>query len=108
VRWFLSRAWPEAVHNAVDHGRADRIEISLSGTNGEGLLRVRDNGVGLPEEAPHGQGVGLYTMAYRARMLGGSLDVRRFQPGGTLVTCIFPLPAMPDTCCKPHDVRNED
>jgi len=81
----------------VVHGRADRIEISLSGTEVEGLLSVRDNGVGLPEEAAQGTGVGLHTMAYRARLIGGSFDLRRLVPRGTGVTCVFPLTRAPDT-----------
>ncbi|MFO1206360.1 MAG: PAS domain-containing protein, partial [Burkholderiales bacterium] len=51
VAAHLFRIAQEAVSNSVAHGRADRIEISLSGTEVEGLLSVRDNGVGLSDEA---------------------------------------------------------
>ena len=30
-------------------------------------------------------------MNYRARMVGGSLEVRRGADGGTMVTCMFPV-----------------
>jgi PAS domain S-box-containing protein len=95
VAAHLFRIAQEAVSNAVAHGRADRIEISLGGTDGDGLLSVRDNGVGLPDEAHQGRGIGLHTMAYRARLIRGSLDVRRLVPRGTAVTCVFPLPEAP-------------
>jgi signal transduction histidine kinase len=35
--------------------------------------------------------VELHLMNYRARMVGGSLEVRRVETGGTVVTCLFPL-----------------
>jgi PAS domain S-box-containing protein len=95
VAAHLFRIAQEAVSNAVAHGQADRIEISLGGTEVESLLSVRDNGVGLPDEARQAGGIGLHTMAYRARLIGGSLDVRRLAPRGTAVSCVFPLPEAP-------------
>jgi PAS domain S-box-containing protein len=97
VAAHLFRIAQEAVSNAVAHGRADRIEISLSGTDVEGLLSVRDNGVGLPDEARQSAGMGVHTMTYRARLIGGFLDVRRLAPRGTAIICAFPLPEAPDT-----------
>jgi PAS domain S-box-containing protein len=97
VAGHLFRIAQEAVNNAVVHGRADRIELSLRETDLEGLLSVRDNGVGLPDQALQGEGVGLHTMDYRARLIGGSLHLRRLAPRGTGVTCVFPLPEAPDT-----------
>jgi len=108
VEAHLFRIAQEAANNAVSHGQAERIEISLSGVVGKGLLSVRDNGVGLPGEALHGEGIGLQTMAYRARLIGGSLEVRRQVPGGTAVACAFPLPTTPDTRAHPDHARNEN
>jgi signal transduction histidine kinase len=96
VEAHLFRIAQEAINNAVTHGRAKRVEIRLSTKDGAGLLSVRDDGVGLPEESRHAEGIGLHTMAYRARLIGGSLDVRRRSPRGTAVTCSFPLPAIRD------------
>ncbi len=92
VEAHLLRIAQEAVNNAVTHGRADRLAIRLSRTEGEGLLEVSDNGVGIPDDAPQGDGIGLRTMAYRARVIGGSLAVGRHSPGGTAIACAFPLP----------------
>jgi len=97
----LVRIAQEAVNNAIAHGRADRIEISLGSKDGLGLLSIKDNGVGMPEEAPTSGGIGLHTMAYRARLIGGSLEVRRRAPHGTAVTCAFPLSGIPDGREKP-------
>lgn len=88
----LFRIGQEAVNNAVAHGQAESIGISLSTRDGGGLLSVRDDGVGLPETTGESDGIGMHTMAYRARLLGGTLEVRQRSRGGTEVTCTFPLP----------------
>lgn len=97
----LFRIAQEAVNNAVSHGRPRRVGIRLGFKDGKGLLRVWDDGVGVPEEAGDEIGVGLHTMASRARLIGGSLEVGRRSPRGTAVTCVFPLrdaPQAPRPC----------
>ena len=89
----LVRIAQEAVRNAITHGRADVIAIRLERVDGAGLLSVRDNGVGLPEEDRHRDGIGLLTMEYRAHAIGGRLTVARQPERGTVVMCAFPLPA---------------
>jgi PAS domain S-box-containing protein len=103
----LFRIAQEAVHNAVTHGRADRIEIRLSRRDGKSVLSIRDNGVGISENARTVDGIGLHTMASRARLIGGSLKVRRCTPQGTAVTCVFPPPEISDVGDSPHHVRND-
>ena len=102
----LFRIVQEAVSNATTHGQAERIDISLRCTNGQGLLSIEDDGVGLPDEAHHQAGIGLQSMAFRASMVGGSLEVRRGSSCGTLVTCSFALPASPGPCEIARHVRN--
>jgi PAS domain S-box-containing protein len=92
VEAHLFRIAQEAVSNAVAHGRAERIEISLRAKDKEGFLCVRDDGVGLPQGDHDGGGIGMHTMAYRAHLIGGTLDVRRRARKGTAVLCSFPLP----------------
>jgi signal transduction histidine kinase len=88
----LMRIAQEAARNAFAHGRADQIEMCLECVDGSGLLSIRDNGVGLSEDDRNHDGIGLHTMDYRARAIGGSLTVARRPQGGTAVTCAFPLP----------------
>jgi two-component system sensor kinase FixL len=87
----LHRIAQEAVSNAIEHGRADRIEIDLVYRAGQGSLRVRDNGFGLPKDVRNCDGMGLRTMDCRARSIGGSFDIERHPRRGTVVTCLFPL-----------------
>lgn len=80
----------EAVSNAVRHGKPTRIVITLAAAaDSEGRLVVESDGAGIPAEEDRGQGMGLRIMRYRAAMIGGSLDVRRREEGGTVVTCRF-------------------
>lgn len=87
----LYRIAQEAANNAVTHGHAQRIEIELSEDNGEGLLSISDNGVGMTVDLGAVDGVGMHNMAYRTRLIGGTLLVHRPALGGTGVNCRFPL-----------------
>jgi signal transduction histidine kinase len=82
----------EAVSNAIKHGRATRIVITLSALGDTGRLAIQDNGVGISRVPTSTSGMGLHIMEYRAGMIGGSLDVTRESRGtGTLADCSFPL-----------------
>jgi signal transduction histidine kinase len=101
----LVRITQEAVRNAVTHGRADQINISLECVDGSGLLSIRDNGVGLSEDYRNRDGIGLRTMDYRAHAIGGSLAVAPRPDRGTVVACAFRLPATVDVCESPIHAR---
>jgi PAS domain S-box-containing protein len=97
----LYRIAQEAVSNAVRHGRAKHIDIDLSARKEGIVLTVEDDGVGIPpdrNEMPPGRGelrlgdlarggMGLRIMDYRARAIGGRLDIGPRDNGGTRVTC---------------------
>jgi signal transduction histidine kinase len=83
----LFRIAQEAVTNAVKHGRAQNVTISLTADDsGDVELGVRDDGGGLPEAPPAHRGMGLGIMRHRAAMIGAQFDARRIN-GGSLVTC---------------------
>jgi len=81
----------EAVNNALKHGDATRIRLTLGRENGTGTLTVEDDGIGISKVPTGHPGLGLHIMSYRANMVGGSLEVRAGQQGGTQVCCRFPL-----------------
>ena len=87
----LYRIAQEAVNNAIRHGHASEILISLSASDGSGRLVIEDDGSGLPKLPANHLGMGLQIMNYRARMIGGSLQVQDSKLRGTAVTCTFPL-----------------
>jgi signal transduction histidine kinase len=101
----LVRIAQEAVRNATTHGRAGEIEIRLTCTDRWGSLIIRDNGLGLAEQHCGDEGIGLHTMGYRARAIGGSLEVAAQCGRGVEVTCVFPLPKREQSPEGADDVR---
>ncbi len=94
VATHLYRIAQEAVTNALKHGSADQIEITLAKDRELLTLNISDNGIGieqqpaaLPAESPLLNGMGLRIMGYRAALIGGILKVERLQPQGTRVLC---------------------
>lgn len=79
----------EAIANALQHGEAREILIDLGETKECAKLTVRDNGRGLPKNFSPDGGIGLHMMRYRARMIGGTVELRRNLPRGVAVTCTF-------------------
>jgi PAS domain S-box-containing protein len=86
----LYRIAQEAIHNAIKHGKAKRIQIRLRIRRGDVVLHVEDDGVGLPLRPTGNKAFGLRVMDYRARALGGSLAVQKRETGGTTVVCSIP------------------
>jgi signal transduction histidine kinase len=86
----LFRIAQEAVSNAVKHGKARRVGISLRDTRGRIVLRVSDNGKGFPKRTPKNKGMGLRIMQSRAGMIGGAIAIERNNSGGMNVTCAVP------------------
>jgi signal transduction histidine kinase len=87
----LFRIVQEAVSNAVKHGRATGIDITLAAARPGLRLEIADNGTGLPPEETRGQGMGLRIMRYRVATLGGNVTVAPGPEGGTVVACTAPL-----------------
>ena len=82
----LYRIVQEAIHNAVHHGKPDRIDVGLT-HEGEVLsVSVRDDGRGFNPERPQGDGMGLAIMRFRARAIGANLDIHSINQDGTTVT----------------------
>ncbi len=99
----LFRIAQEAVHNAVKHAEAKQISIRLAAVDGDTVLSVMDDGVGLPTEAGHEpKGMGLRIMQYRARVIGGTLEIRNNPDGGTIVSCSFPSAPSAEVVAPPH------
>ena len=89
VATHLYRIAQEAVANAIKHGKASAVEISLTNTSGKTLLAISDNGIGFRSPVPVGTGMGLRTMQYRAGMIGAALLVQAQAKGGTRILCFL-------------------
>jgi PAS domain S-box-containing protein len=86
----LYRIAREAVINANKHAQAREIVVKLEKSRGGMALRVIDDGVGCSKQAKLKQGLGFHIMNYRARLLGGRLEIDSPKGGGTRVSCYLP------------------
>jgi len=91
----MYRIAQEAVSNAVRHGSAERIKIAFASGAEQIRLRIQDDGVGFSTENIDGPGMGVHIMNYRARIIGGTLEISSTPAGGTTVTCTLPGGASP-------------
>ncbi len=83
----------EAVHNAVKHGEAKNIAISLKHEASVLMVKIVDDGSGLPDN-PNPKGMGLSILRYRADCLGAELKIEN-QPGaGVMVELRLPATSL--------------
>lgn len=80
----------EALNNALRHAEPSQVIIRLrSGRQGEAVLEVEDDGIGIREnDLEEIQGLGLQLMQHRAEIIGAQLELKRRPEGGTVVRCI--------------------
>ena len=86
----------EALHNALIHAHASRVEVQLKNDGKTLTIFVKDNGRGLPrqEEFISGPGhFGLRGMRERMTHLGGSLEIESQPSSGTTVIVRVAEPA---------------
>jgi signal transduction histidine kinase len=85
----LYRIAQEAITNAARHGKAKNIMVELASAKGKTILKVFNDGKDFPRILAKKKGIGLKIMEYRAKMIGGIIDISRGRKGGTIVTCRF-------------------
>jgi len=84
----LYRIAQEAVNNAVKHGDAKHITISLARSKETITLTVRDNGLGFSQEEA-AKGMGLQSIHFRAKAMRGVVNIQSGDKKGTVVSCSF-------------------
>jgi signal transduction histidine kinase len=86
------RVVQEALANVLKHARATAVEVSVEVVEPWLLVRVRDDGIGVPPERLLAvRSHGLAAMRQRARALGGHWHVQRPVSGGTQIEVRLPL-----------------
>jgi two-component system sensor histidine kinase UhpB len=88
----LFRVTQEAVSNALKHGRATSIHVSLTKAIDGVQLSVADDGGGLAGPGAPSRGLGIPGMRERLRQVGGSVVVASNGTAGTMVTARIPNP----------------
>ncbi len=80
VELVTYRVAQEALTNVARHSASSVCELTLGSENGELILTVRDQGLGLsPDQAP---GTGMRGMRERAALIGARLEIRN-RPSGS-------------------------
>lgn len=90
ARMAFIRCLQESLTNAVRHGQATEITVSLQFGQQDTRLEVYDNGRGIEEWR---EGFGMNAMKERAMNLQGQVSVYTKPGDGTLVTCSLPRQA---------------
>ncbi len=80
----------EAINNAVRHGRARSIAVTLRTSRTLVSLSVTDDGAGIAAIPVRGAGMGLKLMEYRSAVIGGVIRIKRLPEGGTRVRSVCP------------------
>ncbi|XTP35989.1 histidine kinase [Mycobacterium sp. TJFP1] len=103
IELALYRIAQECLQNVVKHARASRARLTFAldrSDHGDlARLEIADDGIGFDTlEHPLGGdemgGYGLLSMAERAEIVGGRLNIRSRPGAGTTVTATIPLPAI--------------
>ncbi len=104
----LYRIAQEAVHNAIKHAGADTVQVDLSIRQQQLVLRIADDGCGLPTHVTTGPtgSQGLFNMRERAKLLGGRFRLLSQPDRGTRV--LISLPLVDETIATPKVTRREE
>ncbi len=78
----------EAVANSAKHSSSTKIQIEAGYIKNQGYLKVVDNGGGFSTVGADESGIGFEIMKYRARSIGGDLEIITDR-AGTTVLCTF-------------------
>jgi PAS domain S-box-containing protein len=98
IRTACFRIAQEALANAERHAGASEVKLQLKFVGSDLELTVSDNGTGFDLERycateERKEHVGLVTMAERASLLGGSLEIDTARGRGTRIRASLPIPA---------------
>jgi PAS domain S-box-containing protein len=87
----LFRVLQEALHNAVKHGGARRVNVELREISNGLQLVVSDLGTGFDvETALRGKGLGLSSMRERVRLVNGTISIESKPMSGTTIHVSVP------------------
>lgn len=101
IELALYRIAQECLQNVVKHANASMARLTFAVDDDTARLEIVDDGIGFDTfEHPLGGdemgGYGLLSMAERAEIVGGRLNIRSRPGSGTAVTATIPLPSVPE------------
>ena len=89
----IYRVVQEGLINALRHAQASHVEVTVESDAHRMIVRIVDDGVGLPAEWSRPGHFGLRGLAERVEHLGGTLSIANREPHGVCLTAEIPLKA---------------
>lgn len=88
----IFRIFQEMLTNIARHSNATKVKVNLTERQGQIVLRVKDNGVGIPEDQiSNSKSLGLIGIRERAYSFGGNTTITGIPGKGTAVIVSIPL-----------------
>ena len=89
----LYRVFQEAMTNVAKHANASTVRVSAGRSDGLVRMAIEDDGAGFDAAEPtfRARGVGLFSMAERLALVGGTLHVHSTPGRGTSIVAEVPL-----------------
>jgi PAS domain S-box-containing protein len=88
----IYRILQEALTNVSRHARARKVSVQLEVSNGNAMLKIKDNGVGFnPNSIKMDKAFGLLGMRERTNLLGGEFIIQSSSGAGTKLSISFPI-----------------
>ena len=81
----------EAISNAIKHGKASCVWMSVTCSPHKLLFTIKNDGVPFSPPVNPKARMGLRTMNYRANTIGATFEIKPNQKNGTIVSCVLPL-----------------
>lgn len=91
------------VRNAIEHAEASHVDVTIQERNGDIMLRIADDGIGIPDMAKDkvfterysrggtgGTGLGLYIVRQTIDRYGGDVAIEDNEPHGTVFVVRMP------------------
>ena len=98
----------EGLANILKHAQASNVEVSIAIAPPWLVVRVEDDGMGIPLQWSSGAGAhGLAAMRQRARSLGGQWSAQRLPAGGSRIEVRLPLKNVLAESSDPDEMRGQ-
>jgi signal transduction histidine kinase len=81
----LFRIVQEATSNAVKHGNASKVLISMESDDSKLIVKIEDNGSGFSDDWDKQKGLGVRIMKFRARLIGANMEISSSRFGGAAI-----------------------
>ncbi len=81
----MYRIVQEATSNAVKHGSASKVAISMEYDDTKLVVKIEDNGTGFTKDWDKQKGLGVRIMKFRSRLIGANLEIENNSKGGATI-----------------------